>query len=413
MSTSPSSGLRPSFISPRQAYLAGVACWFMGMGLQFVMIPTLAAVYLRVSAQELALAQMSISIPQLLILPFSGRIADRTNGRKLLMVIHLLAVIPPVMIFWLVWSNNLSYWNLIVYGMSMGAIFAFSAPTRDALLTRVSPVNIQKGVMAAMITQFIAQLTGFTLAGIAAPLADPWALPAMNAIVLFIGFFAAFLLPSYPALSDDHGPDPGSKLTAGLKAIYHSRLLFPVLLMNLAVGIIFVGCFMVSFPLIIRDIFHGGQLEISIISFCFWGGTIATTVLLMLRKPVYHRGRLMIFGVLMGSIALFFAVTAQNFYTMCLASLTWGAFAGFNMTMSRTIVQVSAPPRMRAQILAFYNLGFIGAAPIGAFAMGMLSPIIGPQLAPALASILMLFLTISLCLFTDVLKITRLESESL
>jgi MFS-type transporter involved in bile tolerance (Atg22 family) len=385
MSTSPSSDLRPSFISPRQAYLAGVACWFMGMGLQFVMIPTLAAVYLRVSAQELALAQMSISIPQLLILPFSGRIADRTNGRKLLMVIHLLAVIPPVMIFWLVWSNNLSYWNLIVYGMSMGAIFAFSAPTRDALLTRVSPVNIQKGVMAAMITQFIAQLTGFTLAGIAAPLADPWALPAMNAIVLFIGFFAAFLLPSYPALSDDHGPDPGSKLTAGLKAIYHSRLLFPVLLMNLAVGIIFVGCFMVSFPLIIRDIFHGGQLEISIISFCFWGGTIATTVLLI----------------------------AQNFYAMCLASLTWGAFAGFNMTMSRTIVQVSAPPRMRAQILAFYNLGFIGAAPIGAFAMGMLSPIIGPQLAPALASILMLFLTISLCLFTDVLKITRLESESL
>ena len=413
MSPHQRSAARRPFVNPQQAYLAGMASWFIGMGLQFVMIPTLAAVYLRVSPQELAFAQMSISIPQLLILPFSGRIADRTDGRKLLMLIHAIAVIPPIMIFWLVWSNNLAYWNLIVYGMSMGAIFAFSAPTRDALLTRVQPTNIQKAVMAAMITQFVAQLTGFSLAGIAAPLADPWALPAMNAAVLFLGFFAAFLLPSYPALSDEHGPDPGSKLSAGLKEIFHSSLLFPVLLMNLAVGIIFVGCFMVSFPLIVRDIFNGGQLEISIISFCFWGGTIATTLMLMFRNPVYQRGKLMVFGVMTGSIALFFAVSAQSFVIMCIACIMWGAFAGFNMTMSRTIVQVSAPPRMRAQILAFYNLGFIGAAPIGAFAMGMLSPIIGPQLAPALASILMLFLTISLCLFTDVLKITRLESESL
>lgn len=398
--------------SPRSSYLMGIASWFLGMGLQAVMIPTLAAVYLRVSASELALAQVSISIPQIILLFFSGRIADRNDSRKMLILIHGLGMLPGIMIFWLVWTDNLNYWHLIVFGLSMGCLFAFSAPTRDSLLTRVAPKNIQQGVMASMITQFIAQLIGFSLAGIAAPLAGPWTLPAMHTIAVGLGLYAAWALPSYPALSDEHGPAPTNSWLQGLKTVVQSETLFPVLLLNFAVGICFVGVFMVSLPLIVRDVFNGGQLEISIISFCFWGGSIATALSLLFLKPIHNRGKFMCLGTILGAIALLLTSLAPTFLLMCLACAAWGICAGFNMTMSRTIVQVAAPPRMRAQVLALLMLCFMGAAPLGAFAMGYLSPIIGPQIAPAISSVVMIVFGLTLVLTTKAWSIVKDPNES-
>jgi predicted MFS family arabinose efflux permease len=50
----------------------------------------------------------------------------------------------------------------------------------------------------------------------------------------------------------------------------------------------------------------------------------------------------------------------------------WGVGAGTTMTMGRTIVQIAAKPSHRARVLAFYQLGFSGGAPIGSLIMGFL-----------------------------------------
>ncbi len=394
------------------AYLTGVASWFCGMGLQFVMIPTLVAVYLRASPQELALAQVAIFVPQLLLLLFTGRMADRVDARKMLVAVHAFAVLPPIMIFWLVWSDHLSYWNILVFAFSMGAISAFSAPTRDALLPRVSSKDIQHAVTAAMLTQFAAQLFGFTLAAMAAPLAGPWTLPAMHAFILAVGLIAALRLPSYPPLSEEHGPEPGKRWIDGLITAYRSPLLFPALLINLAVGIFFFGPFMVSIPLIVRDLFGGGQFEISLINLCFWGGTILTTVTLMFRRPLEAWGRWMVAGTSAGAASLFVMTQSTDFNLTCLFAFIWGMCGGFNMTLSRTVVQVASPPRMRAQILALYNMCFIGLAPFGAFVVGMLSPLIGLRETPALAALLMIIASIGIAIATPILTIRRPQTDS-
>ena len=54
---------------------------------------------------------------------------------------------------------------------------------------------------------------------------------------------------------------------------------FPVILSTISVGIFFIGIFMVALPLIVRNVFGGGQMEISIMNFCFWGGTIFTSII--------------------------------------------------------------------------------------------------------------------------------------
>jgi MFS family permease len=51
----------------------------------------------------------------------------------------------------------------------------------------------------------------------------------------------------------------------------------------------------------------------------------------------------------------------------------WGTGAGVTMTQGRTIVQMAAPPSHRGRVLALFQLGFMGGAPIGAPIVGAIA----------------------------------------
>ena len=51
------------------------------------------------------------------------------------------------------------------------------------------------------------------------------------------------------------------------------------------------------------------------------------------------------------------------------------------MLFRSTIVQLEAPESHRARVLAIFQLGFAGGAPVGALAMGYLVALTGPRLA--------------------------------
>ena len=63
-------------------------------------------------------------------------------------------------------------------------------------------------------------------------------------------------------------------------------------------------------------------------------------------------------------------INASGFGTQ--TAFAWGVGAGTTMTMGRIIVQIAAKPSHRARVLAFYQLGFSGGAPIGSLVMGFL-----------------------------------------
>lgn len=65
-------------------------------------------------------------------------------------------------------------------------------------------------------------------------------------------------------------------------------------------------------------------------------------------------------------------------YGLTLLCFAWGVGAGVVMTQGRTIVQLAARDSHRARILALFQLGFMGGAPIGALVMGYLAGLVGP-----------------------------------
>ena len=56
------------------------------------------------------------------------------------------------------------------------------------------------------------------------------------------------------------------------------------------------------------------------------------------------------------------------------------------MPMSRTIMQQTAPPALRARVMSFYAFSFMGAGPLGALWAGYMSDLLGPQMAIVISS---------------------------
>ena len=122
--------------------MIGQGSWFLSQGLQMVLFPTILVLMLNVSPALYGLAQVSILAPSIFLIVLGGTIADKTDTRMMLGMIHLLATIPLFLIYFGINYNFLTYQIMIVYGLATGITQAFALPARDSLLNKVADVFV-------------------------------------------------------------------------------------------------------------------------------------------------------------------------------------------------------------------------------------------------------------------------------
>jgi MFS family permease len=375
-------------------YLAGIACWFSSSGLQTIVFPWLVTVVLHEPAARVGIAQMALSAPSILLMALGGAVADRAEVRRLLARGHLLAALPPLALAGAVAQGWLSYGALIAYALAVGTLGAFVMPARDAMLGRVAGDNLGRAVAVMTATQFAAQLAGIA-AGAAAGRVGATALLVTQGVVLALGGLATLRLPPAPPAA--HAEE--SRLAAmrdGLREALASAVIWPVLAAQLAVGVLYVGAFLVILPLLVRDVYAGGSLELSLVSFCFWGGTIAATLTQIRLGSLARPGRAIVLALAFGAVVLAAMSLALPLGGLLFLCLAWGLGAGVVMTQGRTLVQAAAPPSHRARILSLFQLGLMGGGPIGALLIGYLTALTGPRAAAVYPAAVMLLILAAL-----------------
>jgi MFS family permease len=359
-------------------YLAGVSSWFASSGMQTIVFPWLVTVVLHEPAARVGIAQMSLMAPAIFLMLLGGAVADRADCRRLLVRGHLLAAVPPLLLGVAIARGELAYGGLIAYALAVGTAGAFVMPARDAMLTRVVEGGLGRAVAVMIAIQFTAQLAGIAVGGAAGAVGAP-ALLLLQAAVLAFGGIAALRLPAAPPMA---GAEARSRLAAmrdGLRAAARSPILVPVLIANLAVGVLYVGAFLVILPLIVRDVYAGGSAQLSLVSLGFWGGTIGSTLVQIRLGALRRPGRAIVIFLALGAAvlaAMAWPMPFPAFVTLC---LVWGLGAGVVMTQARTLVQAAAPETHRARILSLFQLGLMGGAPVGALLIGYLAALTGPR----------------------------------
>ncbi len=372
---------RAALAGPFAAYLGAQASWFFAFGLQTALFPYVTRQLLSANAAQVGLAQTSLTAPTILLILFGGVAAERLDRRRLLALLHAAAVVPPILLAYAISTGNLTFASLIAYGLAMGAIGAVMLPTRDAALNAVATaqggLSLQRAVVLASLVQFGGQIAGMAVAS-AASFSGPVALMSVQAIALALGGAAVALMPRLvPAQSAEGSTTVLGQLSEGLRIVWGLPTIRVMVIAMFAVGVFVIGAsFLVLLPLLVLDQF-GGLRALGVVLMTFWTGAAGAAIVLSRFTHVRRPGRVLAVTLAVGAVSLSSLAIDIPFVALLILVFVWGASAGVGIAMSRAIVQDAAPPEALARVLSIYQLGFLGGAPIGALAAGLIAEHIG------------------------------------
>lgn len=385
------------------AYLLVQSSWFVAFGLQMVLFPYLITNRLGLNGVELGLANMALSAPSVIFLLIGGVVAERMAGKPLLVMLHLFAAIPAILLGLIISTGQLVFSHMIMFGLAIGTVGAFMMPARDAILNEVierrarvgSPITLQQGVAFATLAQFAAQIGGLILAGYAdkrtrmpdwlggfgiGPI-DAWKLVILQGCILALGAgFALYLARGRQVKTGRKGPGAAfGDMKDGFQAVRNSPELFSMTILMFGVGLFVIGSFLVVLPIINRDLYNLGSDGIRDMFVTFWFGAFLSSVALSVFRTIKYPGRLLLSAQLLGCLVILLMLRTVPHEVFLGIVFVWGLAAGISIAMSRSIVQNAAPREQLARVLSIYQLGFMAGAPLGATIMGYLTDLFGPQ----------------------------------
>jgi len=389
-------------LKPLHAYFVATGSWFLAFGLQSVLFAYLVTLVLNESAERVGFAQMAYLIPGTLLILLGGSVADHFGGGRIAIIGQLLAALMAAGLALTMWLTELTYPLFILFAISMGCAQAILTPARDGLLPVVAGGMIQRRVMQASLIQFGMQMVGLLLASLTDSIGVLYML-AGQSVILLVGVMAYAKLdivtPTTSQFEISFVKQLRFMVLEGFRSVVASRPMRMVVLQNVAMGLFFMGSYIVTLPLLIRDIYDGTAVSLSWVNAANSLGLFLAISVLLKLGDVQKQGRALIISQWFGSLVLVIAGFKFGFEVLVLNLFVWGMCGGVAMTMSRTIMQEHAPADQRARMMAFYALSFMGAGPLGALLSGYLVTWFGPLVALRLSAGAMLI--VSLVVFLE------------
>ena len=223
----------------------------------------------------------------------------------------------------------------------------------------------------------------------------------MVGAVAILGFQALALAVGALAYSRIHVEVPSRAVPAGAvrdlmasvaegcRTVWRSPSMRAVAGQNIAMGICFMGSYIVTIPLLVREVYAGDALDLALVQAVNGMGLIATILVMLRGEDVRRQGRALLLAHGVGGVFLAAAGLGLGFSTLLACVFLWGACGGVAMSMSRTIMQEEAPEGQRGRVMAFFSFSFMGAGPLGALGCGYLVDWIGPGASLGVASAIM------------------------
>ncbi|MEN6543941.1 MFS transporter [Parvibaculum sp.] len=393
-------------------YMSGVWIYFFSAGIQGVLFPWIVTIVLHESSERVGIAQMLSMLPMMVLGLFGGAVADRRELRGHLFRLQLAAIIPPAVLAALIFGGWLSYPLMVCYALVMSALGGFVMPARDAMLSRVAAsrpgAHIQHAVALVLGGQFLAQVIGYLVAGSATVVGAPALLVLQCAGLGLAAFTTSRLsfIPPTPRSGTASWLSPFRDVREGLEAVWRHESIRPVLLYSFFSGVLFMGVFLVLFPVLVRDVYHGASFEIGFLNMCFFGGIGFSSLMLSRFRPIRRQGRVMMLTGFTGSIVTVLMHFCPPLWAVNILALIWGLSGGIAMSQSRAIVQEAATEALRARMLAAFQLGSIGGGPIGALLTGFVTKWLGPLNALLVPCSLMMMLWLAIFFLTPLWNVT-------
>jgi len=315
--------------------------------------------------------------PVLLFGPWAGLIADRSDKRKLLLIVQSLAMAQSFGLASVAFMHRPPLVPIYLVALFGGFTTAFDNPARRAFVIEMVPddhVNNAVGLNSALMTS--SRIVGPALAGLlAATVGYGWCftVDGLSYIAVLVGLW---LIDTKTLRRAPVTPRARGQVREGFRYIRSvPDLWIPMAMMGL-IGTLSFN-FSVVLPLFVKRSFHGTDLTFTLFMSIVSVGSLCGALLAARRKVIDVRAVAVsaaIFGVAMVVLA-----SAPNLAAAVPFAKLMGLASIWFMTASTAIVQIRSAPEMRGRVLALQAMLFLGSTPIGGPLLGWVCQVHGAR----------------------------------
>jgi MFS family permease len=326
----------------------------------------------------LGLVGFSSQIPVFLVGPLAGVLVDRHNRRRILIGTQTLSMILAFVMAFLVLTNKVTVWGVIVVSLSLGLVNSADMPARQTFVLDMVEKREDLGNAIALNSSLfnVARLVGPSIAGILISIVGEGVCFLLNGIsflAVIICLLAMRVRPQTLKIQETH-------ILQELREGFHYAFGFaPIRYIILLLALVsLVGMpYAVLMPVFAKEILHGGPNTLGFLMAAAGTGALVGAIYLASRKSVRGLGRIVAIAASIFGIGLI----AFSFSRQLALSLILMMFTGFGMIVemasSNTILQTITDDNKRGRVMSFYVMAFAGMAPFGSLLAGSMASKIG------------------------------------
>ena len=341
--------------------------------------------YVR-TAQTLPLALLSL---------FGGVLADRFRRRNILIVTQSAAILPPLLLALLVFTNVVQVWHIAVLASLSGAVAAFDMPTRQAFVIKMVERKDLMNAIALNSSLFnSARIFGPLVAGALMHWIGIEYCFTANGLSYLAVVMALVMIRVAESPSRTQGESMQRRIVAGFSYVRSDKRVLGLFGIMAVVGI-FGFSYMVLMPAFARDVFKRGPLGYGeLLAFNGIGALVGALFVATVAKKVRKKRRLLLVGVLIFCVAI---TVFSNTAIMTVARVSL-VFAGIGMIMffttANTLVQSVVPEEFRGRVMGIFAFVFGGTMPVGSILFGIAAQHIGLSLTVSTGAVICAILTV-------------------
>ncbi len=328
---------------------------------------------LKITGNGLAVGIMAACqfLPVLVIGPWAGLIADRSDKRRLLFIVQVVAMLQSFALAALAFMHPTPLIPLYLVALVGGVTVAFDNPARRAFVTEMVPEEDMSNAVSlnsALMTS--SRIFGPALAGLLIHLYGyGWCflVDAFSYIAVLVGLA---MMRTSELRPTEVATKAKGQVREGLRYVRTIPELWIPLVMMALVGT-FAFNFNVVIPLFVEKSLDGSAAQFTLVLSVMSVGSLIGALSVARRTSISIRN-VVIASVVFGTGMTVFALVPTLGVAFPVALLVGFGSISF-LTASTAIVQINASPKMRGRVLALQAMVFLGSTPIGGPILGAVS----------------------------------------
>jgi MFS family permease len=318
--------------------------------------------------------------PTLLLGPYGGVLADRSDKRRLLVCSQALMGLLALVLAVLVATGAVVLWHVLALAAGLGSVSAIDAPARQAFVSEMVGRDLLPNAVGLNSAIFNgARLIGPAIAGllIGASGGDTAPAFAVNAASFAVTIGALLAMRPGELRRSDPVARARGQLRAGLAYTWGRADLRLAMVLAFVIGT-FGFNFQVTIALMAREVLGLGAEGFGLLSTAFAVGSL-TGALVSTRRTARPRQRFLLVSAAVFGLLTVACGLVPGTWPFALLLVPTGAAALLFSVANNSFVQLGADPQMRGRVMALYFTCFLGGTPLGAPLIGWVSEHLGAR----------------------------------